>query len=99
LRLIRPEAGKCAITGWLRRGAEEMALSTLVLVAGRLIFTQDRIARLEEGTPLEWVAALRLNRRIEAPEDELEQMIATLIEHPLAVRLELPEDMSYEEVK
>ena len=47
-----------------------MDLLTPALITGNLVFTQDRIARLEEGTPVEWVAALRLNRRIEAPEDE-----------------------------
>ena len=99
LRLIRPEAGKCAITGWLRRGEEEMALSTPLLVTGNLLFTQNRIARLEEDTPMEWVAALRQHRRIEAPEEEIEPLLVALIEHPLAVRLDLPEDLRYEEVK
>jgi superfamily II DNA or RNA helicase len=99
LRLTRPVPGKCAITGWLRRGTEEIGLSTSALIAGSLIFTRDRIMQLEQGTPLEWVAALRLNDRIEAPEDELDQLIEVLIGHPLAVRLELPEDLRYEEVK
>ena len=99
LRLIRPEAGKCAITGWLRRGAEEMEISTPALITGNLIFTRERIARLEEGTPLEWVAALRQVRRIEAPEDQIEPMIVALIEHPLGVQVEVPDDLRYEEVK
>ncbi|MBZ5625984.1 MAG: DEAD/DEAH box helicase [Acidobacteriia bacterium] len=98
LCLIRHEAGNCAITGWLRRGEEEMDLSTPALVTPGLVFTRDRIARLEESAPFEWVASLRRLRRIDAPEDELEPLLVVLMEHPLAVRLEVPEDLRYEEV-
>jgi superfamily II DNA or RNA helicase len=98
LRLIRQGGAKCALTGWLRRGDEEMEISTPALVTGSLVFTRDRVARLEEGAPFEWVAALRRVRRIEAPESEIESMLATLIEHPLGGRLEVPEDLRYEEV-
>ena len=99
LRLARRRENKCAITGFLRRGAEEMDLSTPVLVMAGLVFTQDRIARLREGSPFEWIASLRKVRRIDAPEGDIQQVLAALLDHPLAVHLEVPEDLRYEEVK
>ncbi|HLK62692.1 MAG TPA: DEAD/DEAH box helicase [Bryobacteraceae bacterium] len=99
LRLIRPAEGRYAITGWFRRGEQEMDIATPVLLTGNLVFTHDRISRLEDGTPWEWVHALRETRRIEAPEAEIEPLIVALIEHPLAVRLRLPEELRFEEVR
>ncbi len=103
LKLTRPDKGKCSLTGWLRRGAgetaEEMDVSAPALVTGSLVFTRDRIGRVADGTPMEWVTVLRAHRRIEAPEQEIEPLLVALIEHPLAVSLELPEDLRYEEVR
>jgi len=99
LRLLRQEGGKWALAGWLRRGGEEMDLLAPVLIAEGLVFTQERVALLEEGTPLEWIASLRRLRQIDAPEGDIGLMLAALLEHPLAARLEVPEELRYEEVQ
>ncbi|HTS25098.1 MAG TPA: DEAD/DEAH box helicase [Bryobacteraceae bacterium] len=99
LRLTRPAPGKYAVTGCLRRGDEEMGLQSATLVAGGLVFTGDRIARLADGAPKEWISALRRTASIEAQEEELNSLLTALIEHPVAVPLELPEDLRYEEVQ
>jgi superfamily II DNA or RNA helicase len=98
LRLIR--AGKrSAISGWLRRGDEEMELSVPALVTeGGLVFTRERVSRLQEAAPFEWISYLRHAGRIEAADTDAEQLLAAVLEHPLAVRVEVPEELRYQEV-
>jgi superfamily II DNA or RNA helicase len=99
LRLLRQEGHKWALAGWLRRGAEEMDLLTPLLIAEGLVFTRDRVAPIEEGAPSEWIASLRRLRHIDAPEGDIGQMLAALLEHPLAARIEVPDELRYEEVQ
>ena len=99
LRLLPQEGHKWALAGFLRRGDEEMDLLTPLLLAEGLVFTRDRAAPLEEGAPAEWISALRRLRHIDAPEGDLGQMLAALLEHPLAARLEVPEELRFEEVR
>ena len=99
LRLLPQEGHKWALAGFLRRGEEEMDLLAPPLIAEGLVFTRDRAARLEAGAPIEWISALRRLRQIDAPEGDLGQMLAALLEHPLAARLEVPEELRYEEVR
>ena len=99
LRLQHAESGEWRLTGWLRRGDEEMSLPDAPLVAEGLVFTRERIARLEEDAPFEWIGALRRLRRIDAPEGDAGQMLAALLEHPLAARLEVPDELRFEEVR
>src|ERR1017187_3372930 len=99
LRLLRQEGRKWALCGCLRRGDEEMDLLAPLLLAEGLVFTRDRVALLEEGAPFEWIASLRRLRHIDAPEGDIGQMLAALLEHPLAARLEVPEELRYEEVQ
>jgi superfamily II DNA or RNA helicase len=103
LRLLRQEGRKWALAGFLRRAAqectEEMDLLAPLLVAEGLVFTRERVALLEEGAPSEWISALRRLRHIDAPEGDVGQMLAALLEHPLAARLEVPEELRYEEAR
>jgi len=99
LRLLRQQGRKWALAGWLRRGGEEMDLLAPLLISEGLVFTQERVARLEDGTPFEWIASLRRLRHIDAPEGDVGQMLAALLEHPLAARIEVPEELRYEEVR
>ena len=98
VRLIRPAEGRCALTGCLRRGCQEMDLHAPVLITAGLVVTRKRIGRMEPGTPWEWVQALRSIRQIEAPEEEIESLMVALIEHPIPIRLDVPEDLRFEEV-
>jgi len=99
LRLLRQEGHKWALAGWLRRGGEEMDLLAPLLISEGLVFTRERVALLEEGTPFEWIASLRRLRHIDAPEGDIGQMLAALLEHPLAARIEVPDELRYEEVQ
>ncbi len=99
LRLERFEGRQWTLAGYLRRGSEEMSLLAPPLISEGLVFTRERIAPLEEGSPVEWIAALRRLRHIDAPEGDIGQMLAALLEHPLAARIEVPEELHYEEVQ
>ena len=97
LRLRRDEK-RSVITGWLRRGDQEMDLSAPALVTQGLVFTRESVSRLEDSSPFEWIAHLRRAGRIEASESQAEEMLAAVLEHPLAVRVEVPEEMRFQEV-
>ncbi|MGA2739393.1 MAG: DEAD/DEAH box helicase [Bryobacteraceae bacterium] len=103
LRLLPQEGHKWALAGFLRRsaqeGGEEMDLLAPPLIAEGLVFTRERAALLEEGAPAEWISALRRLRQIDAPEGDVGQMLGALLEHPLAARLEVPEELRFEEVR
>jgi superfamily II DNA or RNA helicase len=99
LRLQRFEDRKWTLAGFLRRGEEEMDLVAPFLIAEGLVFTRERVALLEDGAPFEWIAALRRLRQIDAPDGDVGQMLAALLEHPLAARIEVPEELHYEEVQ
>jgi len=99
LRLQRAEGRKWALAGYLRRGGEEMDLLAPLLIAEGMVFTRQRIALLEDAAPAEWIAALRRLRQIDAPEGDIGQMLAALLEHPLSARIEVPEELRYEEVQ
>ncbi|HEV3330585.1 MAG TPA: DEAD/DEAH box helicase [Bryobacteraceae bacterium] len=93
---------RSAVSGWLRRGEEEMDLTAPALVTEGLVFTRDRVSRLEETAPPEWIAYLRHaghGGRIEAADTDAEQLLAAVLEHPLAVRVEAPEELRYQEVR
>jgi superfamily II DNA or RNA helicase len=99
LRLLRQEGRKWALAGFLRRGGEEMNLLAPHLIAEGLVFTGERVALLEGGAPSEWIPALRRLRHIDAPEGDVGQMLAALLEHPLAAHLEVPDELRFEEVQ
>ncbi len=91
---------RCAISGSLRRGDEEMDLSIPALVTeGGLVFTQERVSRLDEGAPFPWIAYLRHAGRIEAADTDAQQLLAAVLEHPLAAPVEVPEELRYQEVR
>ena len=99
LRLALEDAQKCALTGCLRRGTEEIDISAPVLITqGGLVFLRDRVAPLEEPAPLEWISYLRRVGHIESPGADAGQLLASLLQHPVPARLEVPEELRYQEV-
>jgi superfamily II DNA or RNA helicase len=98
LRLGKQEGRKRILTGCLRRHQEEMDVRAPLLVTeGGLVFTSERVSRLEEGTSFPWIVHLRRTGRIEASDGDAGQLVAALLEHPFPVRLELPEEFRYQE--
>ena len=99
LRLEHTSDHRWALAGYLRRGEtpEEVDLLDPVLISEGLVFTRERVALLEDGAPMEWIAALRRLRYIDAPEGDAGQLLAALLEHPIAARVEVPNELRYEE--
>ncbi len=98
LRLQRSSERTWTLAGFLRRGEEEIDVATPVLISEGLVFTRERVSKLEEDVPAEWLSALRRWKQIDAPEGDLPEMLAALLEHPLAARIEVPDELKYEEV-
>jgi SNF2 family DNA or RNA helicase len=100
LKLALDESGeRHSATGWLRRGEEEMALSKPALVLrGGLVFSDDRVARLEDFGAFGWISLLRRNGSLSVPVGQEDEFVNALFALPQWPRLELPERLLVEEV-
>ena len=93
------QVGPYLVTGCLCRGADRMDLSVpTLLLAGGLVFTGDRVARLDEGGAFAWVAHLRHHGSVRVPRVQGTAFLGALLGLPRLPRLDLPEDLRYEEV-
>ncbi len=89
-----------AISGELRRDKERMALDKpLLLLAGGLVFWEDHATSLVDFGAFPWIALLRKQGKMSVPAGQKEEFLAELLRLPNLPRLELPEDLKYEEVK
>lgn len=88
------------VTGVLCRGEERMDLAAPALVTqGGFVITGDRVAPLAEDTSFEWVSHFRTTGCIEAPEEDLDELLTTLLCSPGLPVLDLPEEeLGFEEV-
>ena len=87
------------LTGELRRGDERLAIRmTQLLVSGGFIFWENRVAPLIDHNAFSWLALLRVYGDISVPAHEKNEFLAELLNQPRLPRLELPEDLRYEEV-
>jgi len=99
LEMHRRENGKWAVSGLLHRAEERMELAVPLLVTqGGLVFTGDRVARLAEDTPFEWLLQLRQGGMIEAWPKDRDELLATLLCARDLPPLDVPEELHYEEV-
>lgn len=89
--------GKWIAGGWLRRGDERLALGDPITIAGGLIFTRDRVARLAEDAPADWIATLRKDGALEAGPDEGEELLSALLGAPGVLSVAVPEELKYRE--
>lgn len=88
------------VAGILSRHEQRMDVSAAVLITqGGLVFTQDSVAPLAEGTPFEWISFLRRGHCIEAPDKDKEQLLSALLCSPSLPALDVPEELHYEKVK
>jgi len=100
LKVGRNDQGGWKVTGFLHRGEERMDLSAITLATeGGLVFTQDRVAPFVEDAPFAWIAALRKEDAIEAPENDRDELMTALLCAPGLPELEIPEELRYEEIK
>jgi superfamily II DNA or RNA helicase len=87
------------IAGELRRAGERLALETpRLLLSGGLVFWEDRVAPLLDFGAFEWIALLRQQRTVPVPAKQKEEFLAELLRLPDLPRLDLSEDLRYQEV-
>jgi hypothetical protein len=100
LRLTRDGSGQhYLVQGDLRRGDERLTLAQpALLVQGGLVFTGDRAARLRDFGAFEWISLLRKHRPLTVPVEQQGELLKELLELPRLPRLDLPEELRFEEV-
>ncbi|HEV2381711.1 MAG TPA: SNF2-related protein [Terriglobia bacterium] len=99
LVLSRREPKRWVVSGVFRRGEERLDLAEVDLATqGGLVFARERVARLAEGAPFEWIVHLRRSGVIEAPEADKHKLLAALLCSSGLPALEVPEELQYEEV-
>ncbi len=100
LEVRRGKPGRWVVHGVLRRGEERMDLAVpLLITESGLVFTRERVAPLEPHTPFEWIAHLRKSGPLEAPEEDAQELLASLATDRRTPALDLPQDLRYEEVQ
>jgi superfamily II DNA or RNA helicase len=88
-----------SVVGILRRGEESLEISVPKLVArGGFVFANGMAAPLAEDTAFDWLLHLRKTGGIQAPAQDCEELMETLLCAPGLPRLEVPEHLRYEEV-
>ncbi len=88
-----------AISGELRRAGERLAMETpLLLLSGGLVFWEDRVAPLLDFGAFQWIALLRQQGRVFVPVNQKQEFLEELLRLPDLPRLDLPQEMRYEEV-
>jgi hypothetical protein len=87
------------VRGDLRRGAERMDLSTpVLLLRGGLVFWDDWVARLEDLGAFNLISLLRTSGPLLVPVKQKDDLVKELLRLPTLPKLELPEDLRFEEV-
>jgi superfamily II DNA or RNA helicase len=87
------------VQGELRRGDEHRPLpEPVLLVPGGLVFGSDRVARLQDFGAFEWITLLRQQGVMTVPIAEKDRLLGELLRLPRLPRLELPEELRFEEV-
>ncbi|MGH9850308.1 MAG: SWIM zinc finger family protein, partial [Blastocatellia bacterium] len=87
------------VEGVLRRGEEFLDFNKPVLILqGGLIFTRESAARLDDGEAFHWISILRRTGALIVPENQIGEFMNEVLSQPQPPRLDLPEELRYEEV-
>ena len=88
------------LSGYLQRGADRVALDEPpLLVAGGLVFFEDRVSRLLDYGSFGWISVLRKRKSLVVPVEEGDDLIRELMAMPVLPRLSLPDELQYEEIR
>lgn len=88
------------LTGYLQRGADRVALEQpSLLVAGGLVFLEDRVSGLLDNGSFAWISVLRKQKNFVVPIKEGDAFIQELMAMPILPRLSLPDELQYEEIR
>jgi hypothetical protein len=99
LDVVRGDSGKqYVVTGSLRRGEERQPLTRPLLLLPGTVIWPDRIARFEDHGAFGWVNLLQKNGPMVVPMRDKDKLLTELLSLPVLPRLELPEDLRFEEV-
>jgi intein/homing endonuclease/superfamily II DNA or RNA helicase len=87
------------VKGSFRRGQERLDLLKPVLVLeGGMIFTREIMAPMDDGDSFHWITFLRKTGTLNVPENQIGDFMATVLGEPQPPRLDLPEELRYEEI-
>jgi superfamily II DNA or RNA helicase len=96
---LSEDAKHYLVTGELRRGEERMPLKApTVLIDDGLLFTRQKAARFDAGGAFNWVVLMRKQKLMIVPVSHRDELLGELLKSPQLPRLDLPEEMRYEEV-
>jgi superfamily II DNA or RNA helicase len=100
LVVVADKGGKrYLISGELRRGEERRPLARAALLLRGLVLWEDHAAALEDFGAFDWVGLLRQTDALPVPATRKEDLIQELLRVPHLPRLDLPEELQFEEVK
>ncbi len=91
-------------TGVFRRGEERLPMEEVaMLTPGGLVFSQGpgrpaRVAPMSEDSPFAWIRSLQQTGPIAVPEKDRDAFLAQVLAARTLPRLELPEEIRFEEV-
>jgi superfamily II DNA or RNA helicase len=98
LEARRAPHGGYLVSADLRRETERIALAApAMLVAGGLVFTTDKIARLSDGGLFPWISVWRQSGDLSLPADKAREWLGEVLALPAVPRLGLPPELAYEE--
>ena len=87
------------VTGGLRRGDADIPLSKpSLLLTGGLVFYDGLVARLNDHGAFGWISLLRARAELSIPKQESESFLGELLRLGQQPRLELPDELQFEEV-
>jgi superfamily II DNA or RNA helicase len=93
-----PAADRYLVRGSLRRGEERQPLAgPVLLLAGSLVFWQDRVAPLEDFGAFDWILLLRQQGELKVPAQDRDALLQELLQAPYLPKLDLPEELRVEE--
>lgn len=100
LKVAPSESGKSyELLGELRRGEQRLGLeATRLILRGGLVFWEDRVAPLEDANCFEWIEMLLRQKKVPVPLGQKEHFLKQLLQLRNLPRLDLPQDMRFEEV-
>jgi superfamily II DNA or RNA helicase len=77
---------------------ERLDLKNILLAQSGFVFTRERVAPLDPNVPFEWVSYLRRAGSIEVPDHDREEFLTALLNSTRLPRLDVPEELKFEEV-
>jgi hypothetical protein len=93
------DSARYRLAGSLRRGEEVLDLAQpVLLLAGGLVFYNNRITRLNDHGAFAWVSVLRAPTALSFAVEDAEVFLDELVSIPNRPRLELPAELQFETV-